>query len=468
MTGDGDGVVTGEISPAAALEARLRSISPAESPDQWALAAYRLAVALGEDSSPDRELSLHQAAQLLERAARLLDAQRAPIEHARILNAAGATWRALGNTSQAVDSFAAAAALLSGRARDGEIGSVLSNLGLAQLERGDGAAALKTFDDALGVLRRALTASSGPQEKRAFASAALNRAQALLALPDGTLPDAALPDAALPDCVLRDGHAMGWGPDASTAAISTVEEGLAVSSIADAPLQVGMLRHTLGLIRMRADQPDAARDDFTSALAVFTRSSFPFQHAIANFNRGRASEQAGDLRGALVDYETAAQLFDPRLHRDQWHEAATRLANVERQLMETFPDATRSDHIVGLLADANSAARLAMLRERIGQLWTRAPDVARAELRQLAQAAIRLSLEARDEVLRATIEVFMELPDEVLRSGLQAQLDAHAALPEPERLAADRRFDTAIQELVMGPQRVRMRDILYETGWERP
>ncbi len=450
--------MTGEISPSAALEARLRSISPAESPDQWALAAYRLAVALGEDSSPDRELSLHQAAQLLERAARLLDAQRAPIEHARILNAAGATWRALGNTSQAVEAFAAAAALLSGRARDGEIGSVLSNLGLAQLERGDGVAALKTFDDALGVLRRALTASSGPQEKRAFASAALNRAQALLALPD----------AALPDCVLRDGHAMGWGPDVSTAAISTVEEGLAVSSIADAPLQVGMLRHTLGLIRMRADQPDAARDDFTGALAVFTRSSFPFQHAIANFNRGRASEQAGDLRGALVDYETAAQLFDPRLHRDQWHEAATRLANVERQLMQTFPDATRSDHIVGLLADANSAARLAMLRERIGQLWTRAPDVARAELRQLAQAAIRLSLDARDEVLRTTIEVFMELPDEVLRSGLQAQLDAHAALPETERLAADRRFDTAIQELVMGPQRVRMRDILYETGWERP
>ena len=452
-TGDGDGVVTREVSPAAALEARLRSISPAESPDQWALAAYRLAVALGEDSSPDRELSLHQAAQLLERAARLLDAQRAPIEHARILNAAGATWRALGSTSQAVDAFAAAASLLSGRARDGEIGSVLSNLGLAQLERGDGVAALRTFDEALGVLRRALTASSGPQEKRAFASAALNRAQALLALPDGTAPD---------------GHAMGWGPDVSTAAISTVEEGLAVSSVADAPLQVGMLRHTLGLIRMRADQPDAARDDFTGALAVFTRTSFPFQHAIANFNRGRASEQAGDLRGALVDYETAAQLFDPRLHRDQWHEAATRLANVERQLMETFPDATRSDHIVGLLADANSAARLAMLRERIGRLWTRSPDVARAELRQLAQAAIRLSLDARDEVLRATIEVFMELPDEVLRSGLQAQLDAHAALPEPERLAADRRFDTAIQELVMGPQRVRMRDILYETGWERP
>ena len=71
-------------------------------------------------------------------------------------------------------------------------------------------------------------------------------------------------------------------------------------------------------------------------------------------------------------------------------------------------------------------------------------------------------------LLRATIEVFMEFPDEVLQSGLIAQLDAHATLAPERRADADRRFDTAIQELVMGPQRVRMRDVLYEAGWDRP
>ena len=29
-------------------------------------------------------------------------------------------------------------------------------------------------------------------------------------------------------------------------------------------------------------------------------------------------------------------------------------------------------------------------------------------------------------------------------------------------------LDAAIQQLVMGPQRVRMREILYDAGWERP
>ena len=434
-----------DVNPVAALDARLQAISPAGEPDQWALAAYRLAVALGEDASADRQRSLRRALALLERAALLLDAVRAPLEQARILNATGATWRALANPVEAAGAFAAAVALLTGRAGDAEIGSVLSNLGLAQLERGDVAAALDTFGDALHVLRSAQRASPGPQECRALASAALNRSQAILALDDAN-----------------------WNPESALVAIHAIEEGLAVSSIDDAPLQVGMLRHTLGLIHMRADQPMLARDAFSAALTVFTRSTFAFQHAIASFNRGRASELHHDLRRALVDYESAAQLFDPRLHRNQWHEAATRLADVERRLAATHPGSVRSDHVAQLLAEVDPLMRLGMLRERIGRMTSRAVDVQRGELRQMAEAAIRLGPVVGDALLRATIEVFMELPDDVLHSGLLAQLDAHAQLPELDREAADRRFDTAIQELVMGPQRVRMRDILYDTGWERP
>ena len=62
----------------------------------------------------------------------------------------------------------------------------------------------------------------------------------------------------------------------------------------------------------------------------------------------------------------------------------------------------------------------------------------------------------------------MELPDDILRSGMLAQLDALGTLPGAEQRPAHLRFDAAIQQLVMGPQRVRMREILYEAGWERP
>lgn len=427
------------------LDTHLGSLSPAETPDRWALAAYRLALALGEDASANREASLRRAIALLGRAGVLLDPERAPIEHARILNATGATWRALGNPAKSVVAFDRAASLLKGRARPLEVGTVLSNLGLAQLESGDLPEALRTFHEALDLLRGGLGVGAGAEERRAFASAALNRAQALLALP----------------------HEVEWRDDGA-AAIATVDEALGVSSVEEGPLQVGMLRHTRGLAHMRADQYGEAVDDFTGALTVFTRPSFPFQHAVASFNRGRAKEQSAQLREALLDYESAAQLFDPRLHRAQWLEAATRLADVERRLSADQPGQTRSDHIVHLLAESAPPARVVVLRERISRLHTRSVDVQRAELRQLAEAALRLPIDAGDILLRDTIEILMELPDDILRSGMLAQLEALDTLPGAEQRPAHLRFDAAIQQLVMGPQRVRMREILYEAGWERP
>ncbi len=439
--------------PVGPLDARLREVSPGRDPDGWALAAYRLAVALGEDASPNRPKSLRRALDLLTRAALLFDAARAPLEHARVLNATGATWRAMGDPRRAETAFATAADLLVERSRDRELGSVLSNLGLARLESGDLAAALTTFDQALAVLRRAGGDQPTSEDLRALASAALNRGQALLALPEleGSGSDHAAP-----------------GRSFLAGAVAAIDEGLAVTSSVDAPLQFGMLHHTLGLIHMRADDLACAVKSFGAALTVFTRSTFPFQHAIASFNRGRAFERSDDLRRALVDYENAAQLFDPRMHRDQWHEAAKRLADVERRLVADRPGTVRADHVVGLLVSVDAPERSSLLRDRVGRLLARAPEVRRGELRQLAEAGLRLGRVPCDMVLRATIEVFMELPDEVLQSGLLAQLDAHATLAPEEGVDADRRFDTAIQELVMGPQRVRMRDVLYEAGWERP
>lgn len=444
---------TAADGPVGPLDARLRQVSPGRDPDGWALAAYRLAVALGEDASANRPQSLRRALDLLGRAGVLFDAARAPLEHARVLNATGATWRAMGDPRRAETAFATAAALLAERSRDRELGSVLSNLGLARLEAGDVAAALTSFDHALVVLRRAGGDQPTSEDLRALASAALNRGQALLAMPE---PDRSGSD----DRITGDSFLAG--------AVLAIDEGLAVTSSDDAPLQFGMLHHTLGLIHMRADDLPSAVQSFTAALTVFTRSAFPFQHAIASFNRGRAFERSDDLLRALVDYENAAQLFDPRMHRDQWLEAATRLADVERRLVAGSPGTVRADHVVGLLVSVGAPERTSLLRERVVRLLARAPEVRRGELRQLAEAGQRLGRVPCDTLLRATIEVFMELPDEVLQSGLLAQLDAHTILPPEERADADRRFDTAIQELVMGPQRVRMRDVLYEAGWERP
>ncbi len=428
-------------------------MSPAAQPDEWAVAAYRLAVALTEVPSTEPAVAARRAMALLERAASLLDATRAPVEHARIVNAMGATWRVLGDRARAVDAFLRAASLMDGRARPVETSAAWSNLGLAQAEGGDPRSAIATFDRALDALLPSTRPPSGDRAvddevRRTFASTGLNRAQAILVLDDN-------------------GFSAAW-----KSAVATIDSALSILSEgppeAAAPLHVGMLSHTRGLIHMRADDVKSARDAFDRSIAVFTRSAFPFQHAIASFNRGRAYEATGELVRALVDYETAAQLLDPRLHREQWHEAAKRLAVLEDRLRSSNPDARRTDHIVGLLASLSPAERTHQLRERLTRLLGLAPDLQRAEMGSLTGAAIRRGAVAHDMVLRTTLEVLMELPDELLRSALLAEFDAHNALAEEERLAAGRRLDTAIQELVLGPQRVRMRDVLYEAGWERP
>ena len=70
--------------------------------------------------------------------------------------------------------------------------------------------------------------------------------------------------------------------------------------------------------------------------------------------------------------------------------------------------------------------------------------------------------------LRTFMMVLMELPESMLGSALRAQLAAHAELEPHERRAADFVLDDVVQELLFGPQRIRVRDILEEIGWDRP
>ncbi len=455
----------GAPSGPAALERHLASLDPASNPDAWAVAAYRLGVALSESANDNPQAAAQRALSLFSRASALFDVDRAPLEHARIVNAAGAVWRSLGDRQRATDAFRRAAELMEGRARDEELGAALSNLGLSLAESGDGTAAVAMFERALAVLRPQLTPSdvlissvgggaNHGERRRAFAAAALNLAQALLAEHGQARTGAAMTDR------------RSLAP-----AFAAVSDGLTAIDPASAPLQFGMLEHTRGLLWMEVQDFGEAHASFGRSLAVFTRSTFPFQHAIASFNRARAAESTGAFGSALLDYEAAAQVFDPRLHRPQWLEAASRLSDVESRLRLGDPTASRHDHIVAVLVAATPTDRANLLRERLTRLLAYAPMPQRSEFVLFFAAVQRLTdtnVSASDALLRQTIEILMELPDELLESALLGLLEAESSLSPDVREAADRRLDTAIQELLMGPQRMRMRDILYDAGWVRP
>jgi tetratricopeptide (TPR) repeat protein len=464
-----------------ALENRLNSLSPATQPDAWAVAAYRYGVALTE--SPGRSpAEAHNAAKralaLFDRAAVYLDEARAPVEHGRIVNASGAAWRVLGERDRAIDAFRRAVSLMDGRARSVETGAALSNLGLAMAENGDPRGAIEVFDRSMAVLRPDPLTGNDNERCRAYAAAALNLAQALLATesslprynrnPRGTSVRTGVPH----DAPLY--RALEHADDVATyqRANAVIADALTVITIESAPMQVGMLHHTGGLIHMKAGAADDAAASFSSSLNVFSRADMPFQHAIARFNRGCAYELKGALRHALIDFESAAQVFDPRLHRAQWLEAATRLAHVEKELTRAKAGAVRHDHIVHFFVDVGPTDQLPLLRERLTRVLGLAPEPQRAEFAQFFAALDRMSeagdVAASDGVLRSTLEILMELPEDLLRSALVGFLDASTVASQDARERSGRRLDQAIQELVMGPQRVRMRDILYEAGWERP
>ena len=489
-----ESVRTGVSNPSgpSVLEARLGILDPAKQPDAWAVAAYRFGVALTESASENPQATAQRALTLFAQAASLLDVNRAPLEHARIVNASGAVWRSVGDRRRAIDAFRLATELMEGRARKVELGAAMSNLGLALAENGDPLLAVATFERALMVLRPVDSRSESSaligrgevqnnpstfanqtkydnpanydnqanhdnhgEQRRAFASAALNLAQTLLSIHGQKSATGALQQE----------------PQSLALAFAAVADGLCFVDSATAPLQLGMLEHTRGLLWMEEREFQNARASFSQSLNVFTRSTFPFQHAIASFNRARAAQSMGEHGTALLDYEAAVQVFDPRLHRSQWLEAASRLADVEKLLRVNAPSAQRHDHIVDVLLRSTAVDRANLLRERLTRLLGTAPMPQRAEFAMYFAAVQRLSereVEASDGLLRQTIEILMELPEELLESALLGLLEAESTLSPEIREEADRRLDRAIQELLMGPQRMRMRDILYNAGWERP
>jgi hypothetical protein len=108
------------------------------------------------------------------------------------------------------------------------------------------------------------------------------------------------------------------------------------------------------------------------------------------------------------------------------------------------------------------------LRQRFVQL-ERVPDEHRRErMTAFAYAVINQPATSFVATLQTMIAVLMELPDALLESALHAQLRAHGMLDPHDQRAADFILDEAINAKLFGPQRIRVRDILEEIGWDRP
>ncbi len=422
------------------LDAELAAIDRVSEPDAWALAAYRAAVARSESARGPADLESSLA--LLERAAELLTATRSPIEHGRLLTAAANCHRLLGRPDRAAELFERAADLVAERVSPTEHAATLANQGLARIEVGRATEAIELLTRAIDLV----AAEHGDEARRVLGAALVNRAQAHQSVADPSSLEASIKD-------YRD----------------------ALEFFDAASPQYGMALHGTGaalleLLRGGADPTlaDDAVDAFRQCLRILSVNSFPFQHAVAQHSLALAFERrAGPLdpARALACVEVAMSMFDPRLHQAQWQTAASALERIERALGECRPGGSRSDHFVSLLALTDADERGGLLRERLLPLSHQPAARVERALGELMVAVAGLHVDGYTVVVRSMIPVLMELPDVVLESACASLCAAHQATNSVATY--DDALDGLIHELLHGPQRVRVRDLLEAYGWTR-
>ena len=437
------------------LEAQLASVPLAEAPDDWAMAAYRLAVARSEAAG--RPEDVERALGLLDKAARILSADRAPVEHGRIITAAANCHRAAGRADRALELFDRAAELLARRAPAVESAGALINVGLARCEAGRPEQAIESLDQAVNLMsgrsadagRDGAAAPKGSDDEagRLLGAALINRAQARQAL--GTDED------------------LRASLDDYRSAIAALP--------ASAP-QTGMAAHGFGaavLELCRRGRPGWTADDavgaFEQSLGVLGHASFPFHHAVARHSLALAFEMRGgpdDLARALNSAQASLSVFDPRLHAAHWRTAHATLARLEAALAGGEPSANRMSHVAGLLARTTSEEREQLLRDRLLRAASLPPTGMKADLEALIGSLAALRLDDYRRVLRTTIGVLMELPDQLLEISCDVLCRIHQQHDSTEAL--DEMLDAVINERLFGPQRVRVRDLLEANGWVRP
>ena len=445
-----------------ALETQLRNTSRGTRPYEYAALSYRLGMAHAESPVGSPQEGLRKALAHFEEAAAIFDPRYDPIEHARVLNAAGAVHRSLGNRTRAASLFEKAAELLADKDRDGERAAALNNLGLVRTELGDLTPAVEAFDTAAGLFD-----TTTPEGKRGWVATLHNRGQA---------------------------HAAQGTEEGLEAALADYEEARSELDADDAPYHYALVHHSIGvtcssLAGLHA--PDPAGTDaeatqaeaevrrqflqeavraFTESLEVFTRVGFPFQHALAKHNLGLAYAALGgvtNLRRALAAAEDAVAILDPRLHADAWRQAYGTLERIEKELGQAAPGMSRTVHFANLAADLRRDERMRLVKERLYRLFA-LPDRGRAALTELSRAVGTLEEGRGRGILEDELSLVMEMTQDVQEVALLAIWDAHCQLSGPAQETLDRELDQAIGDALGGPQRVYVRDFLYARGWERP
>jgi len=448
MTSDDTPTAVSATESVAAMKDRFESIDRYSDSLSWATSAYRLGMATAEQPTAQPQDNLKEALGYYEQAAQVLTAQRAPVEHARILNAAGSAHRMMGDPSTASRLFSEALGLMSGKGVDVEEASVLNNLGLVLTEGG-------RLDDAVEAFTMSLDMLPGDDDEQI---------RTMLATKHN----------------LGQVHLARGGVDGCEAAIEVLADASTIARGTEASMHTAMIDHTLGIAwKARAGFDPAMHDrDLSEAIAafercltVFTSVGFPMQHAIAKHNLGHALAGRDDLdsmRRALAYYEDSLNIFDPRLHQQQWQEAFANAEAVEKRLEAAVPGATRADHIATLAGSMSDDERLMFVRQRLVQM-ERLPKESQLErLTALSYAIVIQPAASFVASLRTMITVLMELPEDLLESALESQLAAHAMLDNHDQRAADFILDEAINALLFGPQRIRVRDMLEDIGWDRP
>jgi tetratricopeptide (TPR) repeat protein len=442
-----DTVDADRLSAIRSMEAQLAATSKTAQPQQHATIAYRLGLAYAEHPTGPLEDSLRRALACYDVAASLFDPRFDPVEHARVVNAAGAAHRSLGNVTQAAELFRQAATLLERHGRPDERAAALNNLGLALAAMGQVGEAVEHFTTAVDLFDK-----TTPDGMRGWSAALLNRGQAR--------------SAAGEEAGLR-------------AALDDYHEALAEVESSEASYHYGLLYHSVGVASMALASLDAsattrlleeAADSFAESLTVFTRTGFPFQHALAKYNLGYAVERldgVANQRLALACYEDALAALDPRLHVPQRDLAFASLVRVEARLAEWAPAPGRAHHFASMVAAAAPEDRVALMRDRMLRYLALPGPTRHKALVELAMAEYWLGPERARILIEAELGVLVDLPNEFLQMSLEARLEVLNQLGD-EAEEAGRALDDAVGAQLGLPQRLFVRDFLYARGWERP
>jgi tetratricopeptide (TPR) repeat protein len=430
------------------LERQLAATSRASRPHEHAVLAYRLGLAYAESPAGNPAENLRRALAFYDVAAAIFDPRFEPVHHARVLNAAGAAHRGLGDRRKAAELFEKAVALFGEGGTENERAAAYNNLGLCRTEMGQAQAGVEAFDAAIGLFD-----SYTEEGKRGIMSTLHNRGQA---------------------------HTSLGTEEGLEAALADFEEARGMIDPEENPLHYGMVEHSVGvtcsaLAKVSAEGRSSFLQEairaFNNSLQVFTRTAFPYYYALVKHNLGLAHEAQGgtaNLRRALVSFEDALAVFDTRLHADAWKQAYASLERVEKAL-NASQSKSRIDHFAALLAVVNLEERTVLVRERMFRLLANPEPRRTTSVAELARAVGLLEFEDGRKVYESIMKLVIELPQDTQSTSLRAIIEGHRSIEDDERReSADRALDQAIGDALGGPQRVAVRDFLEGEGWERP